>query len=272
MSQLETLCYALDDCVRPMPGLATNLHQQALALRRHAAQIEQAARQVERGPNVGRVVRDLYEAAAAMDAAGRALIQAADQSRSFVSRTVGAGSARGGVASDRAGVEPSGLLPGVLRDVFDHASFRTPNGDGRFFLAPGDHFRAVAYSMPPAPAGTFLAMVHGSPDSASVGNIDLSPHDLALLIRADQTYAPGQAVTLFSCSTGAHQGGFAQQLADELGVDVLAPTSLAWLPPDGPGAPLVTPMGPDRRPLRQADGSGYGRWVWFNPSRTVGGV
>lgn len=43
----------------------------------------------------------------------------------------------------------------------------------------------------------------------------------------------GQPIRLLSCSTGGVDDGFAQNLANKLGVDVLAPTDLLWVRPNG---------------------------------------
>lgn len=93
MSELENLCQALEESVQPLPSFAGALQQRAARLRSVATQVEQAARQVENGPNVGHVVQGLHEAAADMDASSRSLSKAVQQSRSFVTRTIGGGGA-----------------------------------------------------------------------------------------------------------------------------------------------------------------------------------
>ena len=149
--------------------------------------------------------------------------------------------------------------------MFDGQSFAFDKGPGRFFLAPDDDVRGLAHTVPPTSDGSYVAVVHGAPDFVQVGSTVLSPRDLADLIRSDGNYQPGQPVRLLSCSTGAWPGGFAQQLANELGAPVTAPTSLAWLPPEKDGSILVTPANPfTDRPLRWF-GQGLGEWKEFQP-------
>lgn len=97
MSELEALCHALQASVQPLPALVNNLQQRARRLRTLAAEVDQAARKVEHGPNVSRVVQGLHEAATAMDRSGQALNDAVQQSRGYVARTIGGG-ARNGAA------------------------------------------------------------------------------------------------------------------------------------------------------------------------------
>lgn len=54
----------------------------------------------------------------------------------------------------------------------------------------------------------------------------------AKLIKKNGGYH-GQEVRLLSCSTGKLDSGFAQNLANKLGVPVTAPTSILWARPSG---------------------------------------
>lgn len=71
--------------------------------------------------------------------------------------------------------------------------------------------------------------IHGDPDgfelrSADQRNLfDVTPSDLARMLRSNPRYNGG-AIRLMSCRTGAKPNGAAQQLADLMGVDVLAPS------------------------------------------------
>ena len=51
--------------------------------------------------------------------------------------------------------------------------------------------------------------------------------EYAEILRSDPEYHNGN-IRLLSCNVGATENGFAQQLADELGVEVLAPTETLW--------------------------------------------
>jgi hypothetical protein len=69
-------------------------------------------------------------------------------------------------------------------------------------------------------AGMFDVIGHGTPSSVS----GMSSSELAAQIRANSGWA-GQDVRLLSCSTGCPSGGFAQGLANDLGVTVRAPST-----------------------------------------------
>ena len=98
--------------------------------------------------------------------------------------------------------------------------------------------------------GMFDVVAHGDPDAVYIGSTPqtLDAPALADRVRNAEGYA-GQPVRLLSCSTGANPGGFAQQLADELGTPVTAPSSILWAYPDGTLAvsdavPGMTPIVP----------------------------
>lgn len=56
----------------------------------------------------------------------------------------------------------------------------------------------------------------------------MSAADLALWVRRDRRFAPSTPVYLFACETGKGPHSFAQDLADELRVPVIAPTEMLW--------------------------------------------
>jgi hypothetical protein len=88
----------------------------------------------------------------------------------------------------------------------------------------GDEVIRDAGRIPQEP-GYFDVIAHGTPTSV----IDESGNELDAGQLADRiTSTPswqGQNVRLLSCSTGALCDGIASQLADQLGVDVMAPTT-----------------------------------------------
>lgn len=61
---------------------------------------------------------------------------------------------------------------------------------------------------------------------------DLTPREFAgyLMDSGDLT---GESIRLFSCSSGKLEWGAAQQLSDEIGLDVLAPTMDVYIDSDG---------------------------------------
>lgn len=103
--------------------------------------------------------------------------------------------------------------------------------------------------------GEFLVGAHGSPQTVRLLGERSDHSTLADIIRARKDCSPGTPIRLFSCSTGHEDGGdcFAQGLADELGVQVTAPTDKLWLWPDGTVA-----IGRDL-------GDNDEKWITFKP-------
>ncbi|PKO44489.1 MAG: hypothetical protein CVU29_09930 [Betaproteobacteria bacterium HGW-Betaproteobacteria-22] len=68
--------------------------------------------------------------------------------------------------------------------------------------------------------------VYSRADCADGGCAKVSPHDLAVMIKNDPHYQPGQEVALFSCNTGKWgDASFAQALSNELEAKVIAPNA-----------------------------------------------
>lgn len=86
----------------------------------------------------------------------------------------------------------------------------------------------------PKKEGFFDFAAHGTPNAIGYGTTvaDMSARELANIIRRNKDYH-GQKVRLLSCSTGATDDGFAQQLANALGVEVEAPTDILLVWPNG---------------------------------------
>lgn len=87
------------------------------------------------------------------------------------------------------------------------------------------------------PNGTFDVVAHGSTHQIEVmtanGPVLVDQRVAARLIQNSPSYTAGQPVRLLSCSTGACDVGFAQNLPNKLGVTVEAPTDLVWAYQDG---------------------------------------
>lgn len=76
----------------------------------------------------------------------------------------------------------------------------------------------------PAEPGYFDVIGNGTPTDVS----GLSPSELADQIESNPGWG-GQNVRLLSCSTGCPSGTYAQDLANDLGVTVQAPTTDVWV-------------------------------------------
>jgi hypothetical protein len=102
---------------------------------------------------------------------------------------------------------------------------------GRAYYAPGDELLSQVHDVPPMP-GEYTIDMHGGPDFVRIGTDRLTAEDLAALIRADPNWH-GEPIRLLACETGQNANGFAQQLADHLGVTVHAPSDFVGLDADG---------------------------------------
>lgn len=86
------------------------------------------------------------------------------------------------------------------------------------------------------PKGFFDVIAHGEKSKIEIYNngikIKVSHRVLARLLKSNPDYAK-QPIRLLSCETGKDPSGFAQNLANKLGVPVKAPTEILWAYPNG---------------------------------------
>ena len=118
---------------------------------------------------------------------------------------------------------------------------------GPAYLGPNDLFLQNARVANPL-HGYYDVAVHGNAIGVELrtasGAARLSDHRaLARLIRGMPDYRD-QPIRLISCDTGQRSNGLAQNLSNKLGVEVLAPDTLAW-PAPANGLPVIsaTPSG-----------------------------
>ncbi|MEG0343509.1 MAG: VENN motif pre-toxin domain-containing protein [Acinetobacter sp.] len=87
------------------------------------------------------------------------------------------------------------------------------------------------------PNGMYDVIAHGAPNKIEVTvngkAILIDQRTASQLIQKSEGYQKGQPVRLLSCSTGSCDVGFAQNLANKMGVPVQAPTDLVWSYPNG---------------------------------------
>ncbi|MCH2041011.1 MAG: hypothetical protein MK185_10300 [Saccharospirillaceae bacterium] len=106
----------------------------------------------------------------------------------------------------------------------------------------------------------FEVFAHGDENNVFDDRLGLktpmTAQELANMIRNDSGYSEGMPVRLCSCNTGANSNGFAQDLANELQVDVTAPNRY-W----HPGI-----FGGLDNQVRGRFGFPKGEWVKFNPN------
>ncbi len=108
---------------------------------------------------------------------------------------------------------------------------------GRLILGkPTDGYIANA-GRPPRVRGLFDVVVHGNQHNVGIQNpdgswIDLDAVKLAAEIRRSRSWNGKRPIRLLSCYVGADSIDVAQQLANELKVQVYAPTGYISLTPD----------------------------------------
>ena len=130
------------------------------------------------------------------------------------------------------------------------------------FVGPraGDHLKEYATHVKEEPGFTDV-VIHGTPSSAEYylnGRwVRLDQRSLALMLKKDPGYKSG-SIRLISCSTGALDSGFAQNLANKLGVTVKAPSDTLWVWPNG-----KMTIGPSQK-------VNCGEWKTFKPQKKGG--
>ncbi|WP_433562082.1 hypothetical protein ACQP1O_31845 [Nocardia sp. CA-151230] len=104
--------------------------------------------------------------------------------------------------------------------------------------------------------GEHDVIVHGSPDGAPIPGLgdEVHPEQIVQAILGNPHYVPGTPVRLLACFSG-NEFGWAQYIADRLGVPVRAPS-------DAVGTPRI--------PNSTAVIRGDGEWVSFTPHTPVG--
>ncbi|QDH10640.1 hypothetical protein FE634_21390 [Nocardioides dongxiaopingii] len=122
-------------------------------------------------------------------------------------------------------MEFSDLTDGIYTDAqATYADLGMDTDVGYSFLPVED--QAFAWHVPEFP-GEYVLDTHGTADFVAVDGVALSAPDFAEVV-AHETDWTGEPIRLFSCNTGEEAGGFAQQLANELGTEVTAPTEQVW--------------------------------------------
>jgi RHS repeat-associated protein len=122
-------------------------------------------------------------------------------------------------ANPVAAFDPNGLEKLILFNPIDWTLYRSARND-------------------PDIKGMLIVYGHGNPASVvddrcmvCKSGEYLNAKDLAKRIKDSGAWKSGMPIWLKSCSTGASNNGIAQQLADTLGVKVLAPDNFAWFSP-----------------------------------------
>ena len=109
-------------------------------------------------------------------------------------------------------------------------------GDINYMKSSDPFYKYASRRSEVDPSGCLDIIAHGNPNGIEMvvnGNRQVVDYKTAArLIQSSPSYN-GQNIRLLSCSTGYNQNGFAQNLANKLGVTVSAPSDLLWCRPDG---------------------------------------
>lgn len=121
-----------------------------------------------------------------------------------------------------------------LKSIIKRSTMKTKSGFACF--PDGDILNRNVKKVIPL-EGVFDVAMHGSPTGVGFGSeeTNMSARTLAAVIRHSRGYK-GQKIRLLSCSTGRIVGDeycFAEELANALGVDVMAPDDVLYISPNG---------------------------------------
>lgn len=121
----------------------------------------------------------------------------------------------------------------------------------------GEELKKVSTWVKEEPGFTDV-IVHGTANNAQVFHngkwVELDQRRLAKMIKKDAGYSKG-AIRLLSCNSGALSHGFAQNLANKMGVTVKAPTDKLWVYPTG------------KMVIGQAPWKNTGSWKTYYPQK-----
>lgn len=121
----------------------------------------------------------------------------------------------------------------------------------------GEELKTAATKIKKEPGYTDV-VVHGNPNTVSVMKngdwVDLDHRRLAKFLKSDSGYIKGN-IRLISCSTGKEAKGFAQNLANKMGVSVMAPSDTLYIYPNG-----KVVIGPSQF-------KNTGKWITYHPER-----
>ncbi len=136
------------------------------------------------------------------------------------------------------------------------------------YMKPNDNFSKFIKNRPDVDVDGFYDIIaHGNEYTIEVQHngksIQINHRTAAKLFSKDKSYKK-QGIRLLSCSTGKIDNGFAQNLANKLGVPVKAPTDILWVKPSGK---YYVKSGKVINGHLYEDGSKTGKFKIFYPNR-----
>ena len=141
-------------------------------------------------------------------------------------------------------------------------------GDATFMKRSDRFLKYIRRRSDVDPGGKFDIIAHGTAQ-----DIEIEHHGKKMLVNS-RTVAnmikripgyKGQDIRLLSCNTGSKSAGFAQNLANKLGVTVYAPNDKLWAYRDGSHIVAPTSPIPDKYGNPQPDTSRLGKFVKYTP-------
>ena len=194
---------------------------------------------------------------------------AAANDESFAVLSSGASGETKVVGGEAAAANDGAFTPPLLDDVgakgasADAAAGQAVPGAANFMGESDQFFKNVSKRSDIDSNGYFDVIAHGSTQKIEVvtpgGTIMADQRVVSRLIENNPAYS-GQPIRLLSCDTGACDAGFAQSLANKMGVSVKAPTNLVWA--YGDGRMVVAPRSPSNPNF--PDLSNQGEFKIFN--------
>ena len=141
-------------------------------------------------------------------------------------------------------------------------------GDASFMGSSERFLKNIRNRKDVDPGGKFDIIAHGTAHTIEIEHdgqkIQVNSRTAANMIKRLPGYN-GQSIRLLSCSTGSDGAGFAQNLANKLGVTVYAPSDKLWA--YGNGRHVIAPASStrDRFGNPQPDLNRTGRFVRYTP-------
>ncbi|MDE5782647.1 MAG: hypothetical protein K2I03_14420 [Lachnospiraceae bacterium] len=127
----------------------------------------------------------------------------------------------------------SGKITGITKY---RGSINAVAGDMTFVSEPNDYFNYIKNRKDIDSTGYFDIVVHGDIEKVQIsinGKASSVNHRFIGNILKHSSEYNGQPIRLLSCNTGASDNGFAQNLANYMNVEVIAPTKFIWVYPNG---------------------------------------
>lgn len=124
-----------------------------------------------------------------------------------------------------------GELPDERLDKVREHIQKTDAGMSIFDRSEGNE-RHTANQVAPIP-GAYVVDMHGAERHVKAGRSTLTADDVADIMRANPDWDGNTPILLIGCGTGKLPDGFAAELAKKTGVEVIAPTTDAWVDYDG---------------------------------------